>query len=183
MHHISCWDKDKVLGILKIAMGLKEDKTKKLKVTRRYLSDTPEVPKPYTWGEVAIILARYLAGTWFPENRIFVEIKYKNELLGKARIRISGCEGNDISNVPQRNSPRPLWFEQFSEIDKKAEKVAWECHEKGKELPKNAIGGIVEFGDYLGFRVFDQVVAQREKDFKEAPEKIFRNALAEIKFG
>lgn len=183
MQHIGCWDKDKVLSLLKIAMILKEDKTKKLKATRRFLSDTSEVPKPHTWGEVAIVLARYLTGTWFPENRTFVEIKHKKKLIGKARIRKSGCEGEDIANVPQRNLPRPSWWdwlEQFIDIDKNAEKMAWEYHDKGKELPKNAIGEIVESDDYLSFRLFDQVVAQREKDFKKRPEKMFKNALAEI---
>jgi len=184
MDHIICWDKEKVLSVLKIAMSLKEDKTKKLKTTRRFLSDTSEVPKPHTWGEVAIVLARYLVGTWFPENRTFVEIKHKGELLGKAIIKKSGCEGNDIANVPQRNSHRSLWVDQFWDIYEKAEKMAWEYHNKGKELPKNAIGGIVEIGGCLNFSLFDRVVAQKkEKDFKERPEKIFRNALAEIKFG
>jgi two-component sensor histidine kinase len=54
---------------------------------------------------------------------------------------------------------------------------------KGKELPKTAIGRIVEYEDSFGLRFFERVVAQREKDFKECPEKIFRNALAEINFG
>jgi hypothetical protein len=186
MQHIGCWDKDKMLSVLKIAMSLKEDKTKKLKVTRRFISDTSEVPKPHTWGEVAIVLARYLAGTWFPENRTSVEIKHKGELIGKAIIRKSGCDGVDIANVPQRNAPRASWwewYEQFIDIDEKAKRMAWECHSKEKELPKNAIGEIVEFGDYLGFRLFDRVVAQREKDFKECPEKIFSNALAKIEVG
>ena len=179
MHNIICWDKDKVLSILKVAMSLKEDKTKKLKATRRFLSDTSEVPKPHTWGEVAIVLARYLTGTWSPKNRTFVEIKHKGELLGKAIFKKSGSYGSDIANFPQRNSPRPSWFEQFIDINEKAEKLAWDCHNKGKELPRNAIGGIVESGDYLSFSLFDRVVAQREKDFKERPERIFRNALAD----
>ncbi len=109
MLHIICWNKDKVLSVLKIAMGLNEDKTKKLKATRRFLSDTSEVSNPHTWGEVAIVLARYLTGTWFPENRTFVEIKHKGELLGKAIIKKSGFYGSDIANFPQRNSPRPSW--------------------------------------------------------------------------
>ena len=152
MQHISWWNKDKVLNVLKIAMSLKEDKTKKLKVTRRFISDTSEVPKPHTWGEVAIVLARYLAGTWFPENRTSVEIKHKGELIGKAIIRKSGCDGVDIANVPQRNTPRASWwewYEQFIDIDEKANKMAWECHRKGKELPKNAIGRIVEYEDSI----------------------------------
>lgn len=109
MNHIICWNKDKVLSVLKTAMSLKEDKTKKLKATRRFLSDTSEAPKPYTWGEVAIVLARHLTGTYFPENRTFVEIKHKGELLGKAILKKSGSYGNDIANFPQRNSPRPSW--------------------------------------------------------------------------
>jgi hypothetical protein len=109
MHNIICWNNDKVLSVLKIAMSLKEDKTKKLKATRRFLSDTSEVPKPHTWGEVAIVLARYLTGTWFPDNRTFVEIKHKGELLGKAIIKKSGSYGSDIANFPQRDSSRPSW--------------------------------------------------------------------------
>jgi hypothetical protein len=183
MQHIGHWNKDKVLSLLGIAMSLKEDKTKKLKVTRRFISDTSEVPKPHTWGEIAIVLARYHAGTWFPENRTSVQIKHQGELIGKAIIRKSGCDGVDIANIPQRSTPRASWWEwleQFVDIDKKAEKMAWECHRKGKELPKNAIGRIVEHEDFLSFQLFDRVDVQRRKDFKERPEKIFRNAWAEI---
>lgn len=181
MHHISCWNKDKISSLLKIAMILNEDKTKKLTSTRRFLSDTFDIPKPHTWGEVAIVLARYLAGTWYPEKRMFVEIKFNSQLLGKAIIRKSGCVGSDIANIPQRNSTRRLWLPQFEEVDEIAKDLAWECHNKGKKLPKNAIGGIIEIGDGLMFKLFDQVVKQREKDFKELPEKIFERALAEIK--
>lgn len=181
MNHIPCWDKDKILSLLKIAMILKEDKTKKLRSTRRFLSDTFDIPKPHTWGEVAIVLARHLAGTWYPKKRMFVEIKFNSQLLGKAIIRKSGCVGSDIANIPQRNSTRRFWFCQFDEVDTIASKLAWECHEKGKKLPKDAIGGIFESGDSFFFKLFDRVVKQREEDFKKIPEKVFERALAEIK--
>jgi hypothetical protein len=74
-NHILCWKKNKFIELLKIVQNLKEDKTKKLKITRRFQSSTSKTPEPHTWGEVAIALARYLSGTWFPKNKLRVEIK------------------------------------------------------------------------------------------------------------
>jgi len=180
-YHINCWEKDKFIDLLKIAQNLEEDKTKQLKITRRFQSNTPKTPRPYTWGEVAVALARYLAGAWFPENRLRVEIKHKNELLGRSHIWKSGCHGDDIANIPQQNKRRTaVWLNQFTDMDEKAEKLAWECHKQGKDLPKNAIGRIVEIGDYFSFRLFDRVKEQRKKENKERPERMFLAALSEI---
>ena len=180
--HILCWGKDKFIDLIKIAKNLEEEKTKKLKITRRFQSNTSKTPRPHTWGEVAVALAWYLAGALFSENRLQVEIKHKNELLGRSHIWKSGCHGDDIANIPQQNKSRAYcdWYEQFRDMNEKAEKLAWECHEQGKELPKNAIGRIVEEGDYLAFRLFDWVEEQRKKENKERPERMFLAALAKI---
>jgi hypothetical protein len=37
---------------------------------------------------------------------------------------------------------------------------------KGKSCLSMRLGDLFEFGDYLGFRLFDRVVAQKQKDFK-----------------
>ena len=72
---------------------------------------------------------------------------------------------------------------QIYDINEKAEEEAWKLYKEGKASSPNAIGRIVEYEDSFEFRLFDRVVVQRSKDFKERPEKIFRDALAEIKFG
>jgi len=181
-NHIICWGKNKFIELLRIAKNLKEDKTKKIKVTRRFQSNTSQTPRPHTWGEVAVALARYLSGTWFYENTLRVEIKHKKELLGRSLIRKSGCNGNDIANIPQINKVRALCYryDQFEDIDKKAEELAWEYHEQGKELPKNAIGRIIEWEDSFSYHKFDWVDELREKEEKERAEKTFEEALAQI---
>lgn len=180
--HIVCWDKSKYEQLIKIANLLQEDKKKKLK-TRRFESLTDKVPEPHTWGEVTVALARMIAGTWYPENRILVEIRHKGNVLGKASIKKSGCTGRDTTIRPQRSDRRPYWNSLIYEINEKAEEEARKLYKEGKASSPNAIGRIVDAGDYLEFRLFDRVVAQREKDFKERPEKIFRDALAEIEVG
>jgi len=179
--HIVCWDKNKYEQLIKIANLLQEDKKKKLK-TRRFESLTDKVPEPHTWGEVAVVLARMIAGTWYPENRILVEIRHKGNVLGKASIKKSGCTGRDTTIRPQRSDRRPYWNSLIYDINEKAEEEAWKLYKEGKASSPNAIGRIVEYEDSFGFKLFDRVVVQRSKDFKERPEKIFRNALAEIKF-
>jgi len=181
-NNIICWEKNKFIELLRIAKNLKEDKTKKLKVTRRFQSNTSQTPRPHTWGEVAVALARYLSGTWFYKNTLRVEIKHKKELLGRSIIRKSGCNGNDIANIPQINKVRALSYryDQFEDIDKKAEELAWEYHEQGKELPKNAIGRIVEWEDSFSYHKFDWVDELREKEEKERAERIFKEALTEV---
>ena len=133
-NHILCWKKNKFIELLRIVKNLKEDKTKKLKITRRFQSSTPKTPEPHTWGEVAIALARYLSGTWFPINKLRVEIKYKNEMLGRSLIKKSGCNGNDIANIPQRNKIRRLCYQydKFEDTNRKAEKRSEE-RRVGKE--------------------------------------------------
>ena len=80
---------------------------------------------------------------------LFVEIYHDKKLLGKGRVSESGSQGWDKSDLPQRNSRRPYWLGQFEKINQKAADEAWEFHKKGKHPPSNAIGRIVEEGDWL----------------------------------
>jgi hypothetical protein len=177
MDNVACWDLEKHKELIKIAKTLIEDKNKKIKA-RRFKAADSRIPRPHTWGEVAVVLARMLVGSWYPEQRLFVEIYHNKNLLGKGRVSDSGGHGWDISDLPQRNSRRPYWLGQFEEIDRTAEKAAWDLHEKGKPPPSNAIGCIVEEGDWYCFQLFDWVKEKREKELIERPERLFIQALS-----
>jgi hypothetical protein len=177
MSNIACWDLHKHEALIKIAKTLIEDRNKKIK-TRRFKAPTSKVPRPHTWGEVAVILARILTDSWYPEQKLFVEIYHNKKLLGKGRVSESGGRGWDKSDLPQRNSQRPVWLLRFEKIDQKAEKEAWELHERGKPPPSNAIGHIIEEDDWYCFRLFDWVKEEREKEFIERPERLFKQLLS-----
>jgi hypothetical protein len=104
-------------------------------------------------------------------------------MLGRSLIKESGCNGNDIANIPQRNKIRKICgrYDKFEDTDRKAEKLAWKYHEQGKELPKNAIGQIVDLGgDAFSYDKYYWVDELREKEENEQAEKIFKGALAQI---
>jgi hypothetical protein len=92
------------------------------------------VPKPLTWGEVAIVQGRRLLGCWCPEKRLRVKILCGRELLGEAKFADWGFSGEDVSDSPQRREPRPAY---------------WDTHESPEE-PTCAAEDYVELSREVG---------------------------------
>lgn len=65
------------------------------------MASRPDVPRPHTWGEVAIIQARILAGSWTPSRGIDVCIVHGRHLLGEASLIRGLGSGHDVYDVPQ----------------------------------------------------------------------------------
>lgn len=120
--NVAVWPVDKMKQLIGMCSRLAREERRKLISVMRFQSPTRDVPTPHTWGEVAIVQGRLLAGTWFPSSRTWVKILRGNELLGQAFLsgksedRASRFRGEDISDLPQRTGLRPcLWKDDTEE--------------------------------------------------------------------
>ena len=69
-----------------------------------------QTPSPHTWGEVAIVQGRIVAGTWTPRERLWIKVQRKKELLGQAIFDNGLIKGHDKSDLPQ-TSVRPSIYD------------------------------------------------------------------------
>ena len=65
-----------------------------------------DVPKPHTWGEVALVQARLLSDSWQPDKLVWVKIMSDKELLGEGKLCQGWIVGEDKSDVPQCSGKR-----------------------------------------------------------------------------
>lgn len=114
--NVAVWSVGKMKQLIGICGGLMADERRNKSTVERFLSTVRSVPKPHTWGEVALVQGRLLAGTWFPPSRVWVKVLHCKELLGQAFLSArsehgsSRFRGEDISDLPQRKGRRPcLW--------------------------------------------------------------------------
>ncbi|MCX7424661.1 MAG: hypothetical protein NTW96_03385 [Planctomycetia bacterium] len=108
--HVAAWPVEKMRALIALAGALTPEKTR-AKTVKRFQTPSPEVPKPHTWGEVAVVLGRALLGCWYPDKRFTVKILCGEELLGEATFADWWFDGSDISDLPQRDGPRPSYWD------------------------------------------------------------------------
>ncbi|MCH8150881.1 MAG: hypothetical protein IH830_00725 [Planctomycetes bacterium] len=120
--NVAVWPVEKMKHLIGICSRLAPEERRRQGSVKRFQSSTREVPTPRTWGEVAIVQGRLLAGTWFPSSRTRVKILCGKELLGQAFLFAksehgeSRIRGEDISDLPQRTGWRPrLWKDEAAE--------------------------------------------------------------------
>jgi hypothetical protein len=120
--NVAVWPVTKMKQLIGICGRLAPERKHKQSSVKRFQSATREVPTPHTWGEVAIVQGRLVAGTWFPSSRTWVKILCGKKLLGQAFLTAksehgeSRFRGEDISDLPQRTGWRPcLWRDDVTE--------------------------------------------------------------------
>jgi len=137
----------------------------------RYEPAYARVPIPDTWGEVALVQLRLLAGTWYPKNHARVEIEHNSVILGEAWMSDGWMGGKDVHPRPQRNDSRPSWY--LLEEGTEGTSSCFEPREVdtgGKENREVDVDGLV----------FESVLFQRSEQ-SVGDEKKARNMSEEAK--
>src|SRR4029079_8580240 len=75
---VAAWSIDKMRELIAIAQSLVEHKGRPSSVTR-FQAGRRSVPRPHTWGEVALIKARLMAGAWYPPQRVWLKVSFGSE--------------------------------------------------------------------------------------------------------
>ncbi len=112
---VTTWPVAKFAALLRIAQTLNRD-TLPSKVIR-FQASSRKVPRPHTWGEVAVVQARMTVGAWYPPARVWLKIVYGQELLGQAIMESYFFRGEDKSDLPQRDKPRKRELPNLDEIE------------------------------------------------------------------
>ena len=105
--NVATWSVEKMRDIISICGQLRAKGTRS-KLVRPFEAPFRKVPEPHTWGEVALIKARMMAGSWEPERRVWVKIVHGKDLLGEGRFNKGWFIGEDKSDLPQRQTKRPV---------------------------------------------------------------------------
>ena len=104
--NLAAWSPEKMQEVINLCNQLKPKRTK-AKTVKPFEAPFREVPVPHTWGEIALIQARIVGGSWQPDNQIWVKVHYGKEVLGEGKLNKGWYFGEDKSDLPQRRSPRP----------------------------------------------------------------------------
>lgn len=113
--HVAEWSVEKMRDIVGICGLLEPARTKHSTSVRRFEAASREAPNPHTWGEVALVQGRILAGTWFPSERVWVKIVHGKTLLGQAFLEEWGFRGEDKSDLPQVAHERPSYWGRLAD--------------------------------------------------------------------
>jgi len=111
LRHAAAWSINKMLGVIDVCRTLTPESPKsKSKTVKRFQVKSREVPAPHTWGEVALVQGRIIAGSWCPKQEHWIKVFHCKELLGDAKLDEGRCSGKDRSDLPQSNRPRAEYF-------------------------------------------------------------------------
>ena len=104
--NLAAWSIDKMQEVINLCHQLKPKSTRAKKM-KPFEAPYREVPSPHTWGEVALVQARIIGGSWQPGKQVWVKVLHGNMLLGEARLNMGWYVGEDKSDLPQRKNERP----------------------------------------------------------------------------
>jgi hypothetical protein len=100
--HCAEWSADKMAQLQKIARTLSRGDSEEGQAI--YAAVDSDLPDTCTWGEVALILGRLVAGTWFPNKRLCVTIHAAHRVIGYADLHKHMILGFDLL---KRDEPAP----------------------------------------------------------------------------
>lgn len=121
---LATWPVSKFRELIRIAQSLSRDEGQSTVI--RFQTNSRKVPRPYTWGEVAMVQARMIVGAWYSPNRIWVKVLCGKELLGQAIIESCIFRGEDKSDLPQRDKPRRRAIPKLETIESRFLKAVLE---------------------------------------------------------
>lgn len=99
--NVAMWTEEKMRRIITNCKQLIEAKPSGKTQVITFDAPVGRVPRPDTWGEVALLKARELAGTFYPEKRMWLKVRFKTFLLGQAILEKNFFRGEDKSDLPQ----------------------------------------------------------------------------------
>lgn len=108
--NLAAWSGKKMRQVIDLCRKLSPRKTR-AKAMKPFDAPMKEVPHPHTWGEVALIQARLISGSWQPGKQVWVKILKDNTLLGEAKLNKGWFVGEDKADLPQRETERPRWLQ------------------------------------------------------------------------
>ncbi len=168
--NLAAWSVDKMREVIRLCNQLKPKKTR-AKVIKPFEAPFRKVPEPHTWGEVALIKARMVAGSWQPGKQVRVKVMHGKEMLGEGKLNKGWCVGEDRSDMPQRKTERP----ECKDYESKIEPV--ECLHEEEEIYGLKISNL-KLGEVM--RVEQQIreeLQQTKKRLWTAVEDLFREAM------
>jgi len=69
---VAAWPHSKMLALIALAQTLAPDQ--RTSTVARFQASCRDVPRPHTWGEVALVKVRLVAGTWYPQCRVWLKV-------------------------------------------------------------------------------------------------------------
>jgi hypothetical protein len=97
---VMAWSVSKMQALVRLTQSLTPDSRPSSVV--RFQARSRDVPRPHSWGEVALVKARIVAGAWMPEKRLWLKILHGKEPLGQAMLESYHFRGEDKSDLSQR---------------------------------------------------------------------------------
>ena len=67
--HVGIWSAEKMRSIVDLCGRLTRKKMRTKSTVQTFEAPCREAPLPHTWGEVALIQARIVAGSWYPAQQ------------------------------------------------------------------------------------------------------------------
>jgi hypothetical protein len=114
--HVADWSIDKFVALLRLCGQLERDGSPRATSVARFFAQRPDVPLPHSWGEVALVKARSVAGVWRPNKKVWLKVLHGKLLLGQAVLEPYGWfNGEDKSDLPQITIPRRSFWETVIE--------------------------------------------------------------------
>ena len=102
--NVAIWSQEKMERIVALCGQLKPAKVRGRSRVITFDAPTRAVPCPETWGEVALLKAREIAGTFYPSTKVWLKVQFGKLLLGQAILESNVYHGEDMSDLPQTNS-------------------------------------------------------------------------------
>ena len=116
--NVAAWTPEKMASVIDSCRTLLTPRRTKAKLVRAFRAAARAVPKPHTWGEIALIQTRLLASSWLPRERIWVKVICGRELLAEGRFNPGPvyneglpkgwCYATEFTDLPQVKK-RPEW--------------------------------------------------------------------------
>lgn len=121
MDHLAVWTAAKWTRLLKLCRDLQSAKKRRPSSVVTFLAPNRRIPRPDTWGEVALVKAREVAGCWYPTTRFWLKVANHKELLGQAILESNYYRGEDKSDLPQASKrpsidERKSWWREYEKI-------------------------------------------------------------------
>lgn len=107
--HVASWSAEKMKAVVDLCRNLTIPKKRTKSKVHTFAAPSRKVPRPITWGEVALIQGRTTAGCWFPNPKVWVKIVFDKELLGQAILDPLMYRGEDKSDLPQSRRRPSIW--------------------------------------------------------------------------
>ncbi|HWB11546.1 MAG TPA: hypothetical protein VG826_20110 [Pirellulales bacterium] len=107
--HVASWSIEKMTAVVELCRSLTIPKKRTKSKVHTFAAPSRKIPRPITWGEVALIQGRTVAGCWFPNPKVWVKIVFDKELLGQAILDPLMYRGEDKSDLPQTRRRPSVW--------------------------------------------------------------------------